>query len=143
MRAVVITRHGGPNVLKVQERPDPALGAGEVIESRHPAFAAGDRLRHDRAHRQRRAAGQAEPGAGADEPDEHQPARGDPAATPGIEASFPLGAVDAQLPQQRLVFRVRWHRSHVHAKAGDHITAVVNCRVSRPIQRTPWRINRK
>jgi NADPH:quinone reductase-like Zn-dependent oxidoreductase len=30
MRAVVITRHGGPNVLKVQERPDPALGAGEV-----------------------------------------------------------------------------------------------------------------
>jgi NADPH:quinone reductase-like Zn-dependent oxidoreductase len=30
MRAVVITKHGGPNVLKVQERPDPALGAGQV-----------------------------------------------------------------------------------------------------------------
>ncbi len=30
MRAVVITKHGGPEVLKVQERPDPPLGAGEV-----------------------------------------------------------------------------------------------------------------
>src|SRR5271167_3589143 len=30
MRAVVITKHGGPAVLKVQERPDPVLGAGEV-----------------------------------------------------------------------------------------------------------------
>jgi NADPH:quinone reductase-like Zn-dependent oxidoreductase len=30
MRAVVITKHGGPAVLKVQERPDPALGPGEV-----------------------------------------------------------------------------------------------------------------
>jgi NADPH:quinone reductase-like Zn-dependent oxidoreductase len=30
MRTVVITKHGGPEVLKVQERPDPALGAGEV-----------------------------------------------------------------------------------------------------------------
>ncbi|HXB15051.1 MAG TPA: medium chain dehydrogenase/reductase family protein [Solirubrobacteraceae bacterium] len=30
MRAVVITKHGGPEVLQVQERPDPALGAGEV-----------------------------------------------------------------------------------------------------------------
>ena len=30
MRAVVITRHGGPGVLEVQERPDPALGPGEV-----------------------------------------------------------------------------------------------------------------
>jgi NADPH:quinone reductase-like Zn-dependent oxidoreductase len=30
MRAVVITKHGGPEVLKVQERPDPRLGAGEV-----------------------------------------------------------------------------------------------------------------
>jgi NADPH:quinone reductase-like Zn-dependent oxidoreductase len=30
MRAVVITKHGGPGVLKVQERPDPALGPGEV-----------------------------------------------------------------------------------------------------------------
>ncbi len=30
MRAVVITKHGGPGVLKVQERPDPTLGPGEV-----------------------------------------------------------------------------------------------------------------
>ncbi|MGI8712656.1 MAG: zinc-binding dehydrogenase [Solirubrobacteraceae bacterium] len=30
MRAVVITEHGGPEVLQVQERPDPAVGAGEV-----------------------------------------------------------------------------------------------------------------
>ncbi|HSJ17646.1 MAG TPA: medium chain dehydrogenase/reductase family protein, partial [Solirubrobacterales bacterium] len=30
MRAVVITRHGGPEVLRVEERPDPPLGAGEV-----------------------------------------------------------------------------------------------------------------
>jgi NADPH:quinone reductase-like Zn-dependent oxidoreductase len=30
MRAVVITRHGGPEVLKVEERPDPEVGPGEV-----------------------------------------------------------------------------------------------------------------
>src|ERR1700704_1530758 len=30
MRAGVITKHGGPNVLQVQERPDPPLGPGEV-----------------------------------------------------------------------------------------------------------------
>ena len=30
MRAVVITRHGGPEVLEVQERPDPPVGPGEV-----------------------------------------------------------------------------------------------------------------
>ena len=30
MRAVVITKHGGPGVLQVQERPDPQLGPGEV-----------------------------------------------------------------------------------------------------------------
>jgi NADPH:quinone reductase-like Zn-dependent oxidoreductase len=30
MRAVVITKHGGPGVLAVQERPDPELGPGEV-----------------------------------------------------------------------------------------------------------------
>ena len=30
MRAVVITKHGGPGVLQVQERPDPELGPGEV-----------------------------------------------------------------------------------------------------------------
>jgi NADPH:quinone reductase-like Zn-dependent oxidoreductase len=30
MKAVVITKHGGPNVLQVQERPDPELGPGQV-----------------------------------------------------------------------------------------------------------------
>ncbi len=30
MRAVVITKHGGPGVLEVQEQPDPLPGAGEV-----------------------------------------------------------------------------------------------------------------
>ncbi len=30
MRALVITKHGGPEVLQVQERPDPSLGPGEV-----------------------------------------------------------------------------------------------------------------
>jgi NADPH:quinone reductase-like Zn-dependent oxidoreductase len=30
MRAVVITKHGGPGVLEVQERADPQLGPGEV-----------------------------------------------------------------------------------------------------------------
>ena len=30
MRAVVITRHGGPEVLGVEERPDPTVGPGEV-----------------------------------------------------------------------------------------------------------------
>src|SRR5271156_5830447 len=30
MRAVVTTGHGGPGVLQVQERPDPAIGPGEV-----------------------------------------------------------------------------------------------------------------
>ena len=30
MRAVVITKHGGPEVLAVQERPDPVLRPGEV-----------------------------------------------------------------------------------------------------------------
>jgi NADPH:quinone reductase-like Zn-dependent oxidoreductase len=30
MRAVVITKHGGPDVLQVQERPSAPLGAGEV-----------------------------------------------------------------------------------------------------------------
>src|SRR6476619_4323496 len=29
MRAVVITEHGGPDVLQVQERPDPPIGPGE------------------------------------------------------------------------------------------------------------------
>jgi NADPH:quinone reductase-like Zn-dependent oxidoreductase len=30
MRAVVITKHGGPGVLEVQERPDPPIGPGEA-----------------------------------------------------------------------------------------------------------------
>jgi NADPH:quinone reductase-like Zn-dependent oxidoreductase len=30
MRAVVLTGHGGPEVLEVQERPEPPVGAGEV-----------------------------------------------------------------------------------------------------------------
>jgi NADPH:quinone reductase-like Zn-dependent oxidoreductase len=30
MRAVVITEHGGPEVLQVQDRPDPRVGPGEV-----------------------------------------------------------------------------------------------------------------
>jgi synaptic vesicle membrane protein VAT-1 len=30
MRAVVLTEHGGPEVLQVQERPDPQVGPGEV-----------------------------------------------------------------------------------------------------------------
>ena len=30
MRAVVITKHGGPDVLEVQERPDPPVGPGQV-----------------------------------------------------------------------------------------------------------------
>lgn len=30
MRAVVITEHGGPDVLQVEERPDPAVGPGQV-----------------------------------------------------------------------------------------------------------------
>ena len=30
MRAVVITKHGGPGVLEVQEQPDPQIGPGEV-----------------------------------------------------------------------------------------------------------------
>jgi synaptic vesicle membrane protein VAT-1 len=30
MRAVVIPRHGGPEVLEVQERPDPPVGPGQV-----------------------------------------------------------------------------------------------------------------
>src|SRR5690349_12592524 len=30
MRAVVITRHGPPDVLAVQERPDPVCGPGQV-----------------------------------------------------------------------------------------------------------------
>jgi NADPH:quinone reductase-like Zn-dependent oxidoreductase len=31
VRAVVITKHGGPEVLQVEQRPDPVPGAGEVL----------------------------------------------------------------------------------------------------------------
>jgi NADPH:quinone reductase-like Zn-dependent oxidoreductase len=37
MRAVVITRHGPPEVLRVQERPDPRPGPGEVLVDVHAA----------------------------------------------------------------------------------------------------------
>ena len=30
MRAIYISRHGGPEVLEVRQQPDPAPGAGEV-----------------------------------------------------------------------------------------------------------------
>src|SRR3954463_4147845 len=30
MKAVVLTGHGGPEVLRVEERPDPPVGPGEV-----------------------------------------------------------------------------------------------------------------
>ena len=30
MKAIVITKHGGPGVLRVDEQPDPALSAGEI-----------------------------------------------------------------------------------------------------------------
>ena len=31
MRAVVISAHGGPEVLRVEERPDPEAGPGQVL----------------------------------------------------------------------------------------------------------------
>jgi NADPH:quinone reductase-like Zn-dependent oxidoreductase len=31
MRAIVLERHGGPELLQVVERPDPVAGAGEVV----------------------------------------------------------------------------------------------------------------
>ena len=31
MRAIVVTQHGGPEVLELQERPDPEPGAGELL----------------------------------------------------------------------------------------------------------------
>jgi NADPH:quinone reductase-like Zn-dependent oxidoreductase len=30
MRVIVMTKHGGPDVMQVQERPDPSIGPGEV-----------------------------------------------------------------------------------------------------------------
>src|SRR5690242_13717007 len=37
MRAAVITKHGGPEVIKIEERPDPVAGAGEVVVDVHAA----------------------------------------------------------------------------------------------------------
>ena len=37
MKAVVLTRKGGPEVLEVQERPDPSVGEGEVRIAVHAA----------------------------------------------------------------------------------------------------------
>ena len=37
MKAVVLTRSGGPEVFEVLERPDPAVGAGEVRIAVHAA----------------------------------------------------------------------------------------------------------
>ena len=31
MRAIIMTQHGGPEVLQAQELPDPVPGAGEVL----------------------------------------------------------------------------------------------------------------
>ncbi|MBV9807635.1 MAG: oxidoreductase, partial [Solirubrobacterales bacterium] len=31
MRAIVVTEHGGPEVLRVQELPDPVASAGDVL----------------------------------------------------------------------------------------------------------------
>ena len=31
MRAIVMTQHGGPDVLETRELPDPAPGPGEVL----------------------------------------------------------------------------------------------------------------
>ena len=31
MRSVVLTKHGPPEVLEVQERPEPEAGPGEVV----------------------------------------------------------------------------------------------------------------
>src|SRR5205085_10951922 len=74
--------------------------------------------------------GPAKPGAGGNEPDEHQRATGDPAPAPGIDASVPLAALDAQLSQQCSLVRLRRHPFAPPAKARNDITAVVNCRSS-------------
>ena len=31
MRAIVVTEHGGPEVLDLQDRPDPSPGPGELL----------------------------------------------------------------------------------------------------------------
>ena len=36
MRAVVITKNGGPDVLEVQERPDPEVKPGEIRVATRP-----------------------------------------------------------------------------------------------------------
>ena len=42
MRAVVITRHGGPEVLRVEERPDPASELSPVVAQAFPFERAGE-----------------------------------------------------------------------------------------------------
>jgi NADPH:quinone reductase-like Zn-dependent oxidoreductase len=37
MRAVVLTGHGGPEVLRVEERPEPSAGPGEILVRVHAA----------------------------------------------------------------------------------------------------------
>ena len=37
MRAVVLTGHGGPEVLRVEERPEPTAGSGEILVRVHAA----------------------------------------------------------------------------------------------------------
>ena len=37
MKAVVLTRTGGPGVFEVLERPDPVVGAGEIRIAVHAA----------------------------------------------------------------------------------------------------------
>ena len=36
MRAIVLDRHGGPEVLRVRDVPEPVPGAGEVRVRRRP-----------------------------------------------------------------------------------------------------------
>ena len=37
MKAVVLTKHGGPGVLRLGEAPDPTAGPGEVVVDVHAA----------------------------------------------------------------------------------------------------------
>src|ERR687898_871471 len=37
MRAVVLTGHGGPEALRVEERPEPTAGSGEILVRVHAA----------------------------------------------------------------------------------------------------------
>ena len=37
MKAVLLTKHGGPEVLRLDEAPDPTAGPGEVVVDVHAA----------------------------------------------------------------------------------------------------------